>query len=65
MEARWKVDASKYAVIGKSSRTAPPGAYPTRCIEFDLRHPQLTHILDNVRKEEAPISNLPSRNKYD
>jgi len=65
MEKQWRADANKQAVIGKSNRTNPPGAYLTRCIEFDMRHPQLTHILDNVRKEKAPVSPLPSRNKYE
>jgi hypothetical protein len=65
MEKQWRIDASKQAVIGKSNRTNPPGAYFTRCIEFDLRHPQLTHILDNVRKDNPLSSSMPSRDKHE
>jgi hypothetical protein len=65
METQWRVDVSKQAVIGKSNRTNPPGAYFTRCIEFNLKHPQLTHILDNVRKDNPLSSSMPSRDKYD
>lgn len=65
MELRWKIDAAKHATIGKSNRVNPPGAYLTRCVEFDLRHSQLKHIIDNVRKDNPPASDLPSRDKYE
>jgi hypothetical protein len=38
------------AVIGKYNNTHPPGAYTTRCMELDLGHPDLAHILDNARR---------------